>query len=629
MTRRIVVVGGGHAGCEAAAVAARMGCDVVLITHDPIAIGRLSCNPAIGGLAKGHLVKELDALGGLMAKVADASTVQFRHLNTRKGLAVRSSRAQVDVDLYPALMQAQLGHMEGLSIVGGEVVALRWSGRRVIGVALRDGTEVSADAVILTTGTFLGGIMHRGQHQEAGGRLGDAPALELAADLRERGLSVFRLKTGTVPRLHRDTIAWRTLPAQEDIVPDGRFSLSPPASRPKPLTCHVTYTNAHTHDLVRSHLNDSPLYTGAIVGRGPRYCPSIEDKVVRFAERERHLVHLEPEGHGTPRVYVNGLSTSLPEDVQLAMVRSLEGCENADVLQYGYAVEYDVSDPRDLDMGLQHREMPGLFLAGQINGTSGYEEAAVQGFVAGVNAARDEEEPWVLGRAEAYIGVLVDDLVHRGVGGEPYRMFTSRAEHRLLLREDNSDTRLLPHGRALGLVTDEVWEAHQRRRSRVDAVMARSDELVRPTAAVRARCADVGIEPLQKQTTLGSLLRRPDITWAQVQALVPDLPDVPAEDVEPLVSEIRYMPYVERAQERARRLSRFDHVRLPEDMDWLGLSSLSMEVRERLHEARPETLGAASRLPGITPAALSVVAAWLQQRAPDAADDGAYRSRNR
>jgi tRNA uridine 5-carboxymethylaminomethyl modification enzyme len=604
----MVVVGAGHAGCEAAAAAARLGLKVALVSHSRQHVARLSCNPAIGGLGKGHLVRELDALGGLMGRVADAACIQFRRLNTRKGLAVQSSRAQVDIDVYPVEMQGQLARLPRLTLVEGEVAALRFDGERAAGVVLADGTALAAPRVVLTTGTFLGGVMHRGEQQTIGGRIGDGAAHALAVDLRARGLRVGRLKTGTVPRLDRRSIDWGRVARQDDTVPEGRFSFADVPRRLPQIDCHLTWTNARTHAIIRAALHRSPMYTGQIEGRGPRYCPSVEDKVVRFADKERHLLFLEPEGHGTERVYVNGISTSLPVEVQDELVRSIEGLERAVILQHGYAVEYDHIDPTDLDRGLQHRAFPGLFFAGQINGTSGYEEAAVQGFVAGVSAATGA--PLVLGRDEAYIGVLVDDLTSRGIGGEPYRMLTSRAEHRLLLREDNADRRLMPRGRELGLVDDPTWAAFEAREEQRAAAVHALTRDVLPDAALAEAFEARGWAVPKRPVTAEELLRRPEVTWSTLAEVV-GLPDLDARVAEQVEIDVKYEGYVNRAAKRAEQAGRMEHVALPMDLDWRSMRALSTEVRERLTRARPETLGQLARVPGITPAAVGVVVDWL------------------
>jgi tRNA uridine 5-carboxymethylaminomethyl modification enzyme len=612
----IVVVGAGHAGCEAAAAAARMGRSVVAVTFEQAHVGRLSCNPAVGGLAKGQLVRELDALGGLMARVTDRSTVQFRRLNTRKGLAVQSSRAQVDIDVYPRVMQHELARVPGLRVVQGEVVGLLLEGDRVRGVTLGDGSQIRCRAVIVTAGTFLRGVLHRGEERREGGRQGDGSAVRLAEQLDGLGLRLQRLKTGTVPRLDGRTIDWDRLEVQADL-PHGRFSHE--AERPPrlaPLTCRLTYTNEAVHELLRANLERSSMYSGAIRGTGPRYCPSIEDKVVRFADRSRHLLFLEPEGHGTHRVYVNGLSTSMPVDVQQAVVPLIEGLEHATILQPGYAVAYDAIDPRVLGTDLQHRQVAGLYLAGQVNGTSGYEEAAVQGFVAGVSAAR--EEPLVLGRDEAYIGVLVDDLVHRGVGGEPYRMFTSRAEHRLLLREDNADVRLMARGRSLGLIDDATFAAFEARQEASEqARQAVAALQLTPRADTLAALQRMGTAGVNRPTGGEELIRRPEVTYPDLAEAF-GLPTLSEEVAEALQTELKYAGYIERARKRAERLRRMEGVVLPDSLDLDALTMLSNEVRQRLRSASVRTLGEASRVPGVTPAAVDVLAGMVARaRAAD------------
>jgi len=603
----IVVVGAGHAGCEAAAAATRLGRRVAMVTFHREHIARLSCNPAIGGLAKGCLVRELDALGGLMARATDATTVQFRRLNTRKGLAVRSGRAQVDTLAYPRRMQRLL-ELEGLHVLEGEATGLVLRSGRVAGVRVDD-RVLEAPRVVLTTGTFLGGLMHRGRSTERGGRIGDGAAHRLAQDLVKAGLRLGRLKTGTPPRLHKGSIDWDRLQVQPHA--DGRFSFAEVRRETAPLPCSLTHTNAQTHEVIRHNLHSSAMYSGAIQGTGPRYCPSIEDKIARFADRERHQVFLEPEAHGSDRVYVNGLSTSLPEDVQLEMIRTIVGLERAEVLQWGYAVEYDYADPRDLGPDLQHRGIPGLFLAGQVNGTSGYEEAAVQGFVAGIAAAGGELE---LGREDAYIGVLIDDLTTRGVGGEPYRMFTSRSEHRLLLREDNADRRLLATGRRLGLIEDAVWSAFEARQERVGEGLKRLETVsISPSREGRRRMADAGLGSLRVPATGVELLRRPEATWERLAALFEELPPLDAVVREQIETDIKYAGYIRRERARVAKARRMGRVKLG-DLDYGAVPGLSAEVRERLVHARPSSLQAASRLPGITPAAVNLLAAWLAKR---------------
>ena len=604
----IVVVGAGHAGCEAAAAAARLGRKVAVVTLRRAHVGRLSCNPAIGGLAKGHLVRELDALGGLMGRVADASCIQFRHLNTRKGLAVQSSRAQVDIDVYPKVMRECLASLSSLEIIEGEVAGIRVHLGRISGVTLADGTILEAPAVCLTTGTFLSGILHCGDTQKIGGRIGDGAAHALAGSLVDLGVRLGRLKTGTVPRLDGRTVDWDRVKVQEDTVPDGRFSFSNVPSRLRQVDCYLTYTNPRVHALIRENLERSPLFSGQIEGTGPRYCPSIEDKVVRFPDRDRHLLFLEPEGLNTHRVYVNGLSTSLPADVQEDFVHAVEGLEDAVILQHGYAVEYDYADPTDLGHDLQHKAIPGLYLAGQVNGTSGYEEAAVQGFVAGVSAAQGDT--FHVERSEAYIGVLIDDLVCRGVGGEPYRMFTSRAEHRLLLREDNADRRLMAKGRELGLVDDATWADFTSRTEAIAVGQTALQTRVSPSREVVQALEARGLGGLKKPATAEEILRRPAATWGHLVDVL-GLPSLPASAAAQLEIDTKYAGYIERAQRRAAAAKRMDGVAIPADVDWTALETLSWEVRERLVAAKPSTLGQLGRVPGVTPAAVNVVAGWL------------------
>lgn len=626
----VLVVGAGHAGCEAAAAAARLGARTAMVTLHRDQIGRLSCNPAMGGLAKGTLVREIDALGGLMARVTDATTIQFRRLNTRKGLAVQASRAQVDIDRYPRVMAAALAALPNLTLLDGEAVGLRIDGTRIVGLVLADGTVLDAPAVVLTTGTFLGGVMHRGDERIEGGRVGEGAAYRLSDALRDLGVRLGRLKTGTTPRLDGRTIDWARLEPQADLG-EGRFSFAPAPPRIGTRTCYLAYTHAGTHDLIRDALPQSPLHTGAITGRGPRYCPSIEDKVMRFAEKERHQLFLEPEGLETDRVYVNGTSTSLPRAVQEAMIRSIPGLEAARILQYGYAVEYDYADPTQLGHDLGLRGVTGLYFAGQINGTSGYEEAGAQGLVAGVAAASltRGHAPLVLGRDEACLGVLVDDLVTRGVGGEPYRMFPSRAEHRLVLREDNADRRLTPKGRALGLVSDAAWARFEAKEATIARLRTAVETAFVPDAATQARFVALGLPPITRRSTAADLIRRPELGWAEVAPLLgfgapadPTDPTDPADPADPTLLadaaeqveiDVKYAGYIVREDVRRADARRLDAASL-DGIDFASLLALSTEARERLTRARPATLGAAARLPGITPAAIDALAMALIRR---------------
>lgn len=605
----VVVVGGGHAGAEAASAAARLGRRTALVTLSVESIARLPCNPAVGGLGKGHLVRELDALGGFMARAADAACTQFRRLNTRKGLAVQASRAIVDIDVYPRIVQQHLRALRNLDIVEGEASEIRVAGGKVVGVEMESGWSLETSAVILTTGTFLSAVMHCGEHASQGGRSGEGSAQRLAASLDGLGLRLGRLKTGTVPRLDARTVTWRDLERQSDTIPDGRFSFGRIERKAYPVDCYMAYTNPAVHDIIRANLDRSPMFTGAISGHGPRYCPSVEDKVVRFADKDRHLLFLEPEGNNTHRVYVAGLSTSLPAEVQDDAIRNIVGLQNARIESYGYAVEYAFVDPRSLGHDLQHREVEGLYFAGQVNGTSGYEEAAVQGFVAGVSAA--QREVFHVKRTEGYIGVLVDDLVTRGVGGEPYRMFTSRAEHRLLLREDNADRRLMSTGRRLGLIDDETWHAFQQRADAIESGREHlAEQTVKPTAKLVKSLDQAGIGPLRAPTTAEALLRRPKVDWAMLAEIF-ELPAVSRDVAEQIEVDVKYEGYIARAERQAEDDRKLEGVAFPPDVDWRTFDWLSMEVRERLDESRPPTLADAARLPGVTPAAVNAIAVWL------------------
>ncbi len=619
----VIVVGGGHAGTEAALAASRAGARTLLLSHSIDTLGQMSCNPAIGGIGKGHLVREIDALGGLMGRAADHCGIQFRTLNARKGPAVRATRAQIDRQRYRVFVRRALERAPGLALFQQPVTDLQVEGGRVTGVVTAMGLVLRADAVVLTVGTFLAGRIHVGLESSAGGRAGDAPANALAARLRELPLRVGRLKTGTPPRIAGASVDFARLAVQPGDAPPPRFSfLGEPAERPRQVPCWITRTNAATHDIIRGALDRSPMYGGVIAGPGPRYCPSVEDKVVRFAGRDSHQIFVEPEGLDTDEVYPNGISTSLPFDVQVEFVRTIEGFENAHLTRPGYAIEYDFFDPRDLTPALASRHLPGLWMAGQINGTTGYEEAAAQGLLAGVNAARAVrgEAPWWPRRDEAYLGVLVDDLVTRGAA-EPYRMFTSRAEYRLLLRDDNADLRLTETGRRLGLVDEARWRRVADKREALEREQARLTELrVTPHGVAGAALAERLGAPLAHAESALALLRRPGLDYATLTGLPGLGPAVADREVaEQVEVQARYHGYVERqAREIARGRSQ-EEAPLPPDLDYGNVRGLSSEVREKLDRHRPATVGQASRIAGVTPAAVSLLLVHLKKRAGAAA----------
>lgn len=632
----VIVVGGGHAGTEASLAAARLGARTLLITQSRSTLGQMSCNPAIGGIGKGHLTKEIDALGGAMAQAIDRAGIQFRTLNASKGAAVRATRAQADRVLYRQAIRHALEHQPGLCIVEQSVADLVVDGERIAGVETEDESRFYAPAVVLTVGTFLGGRILIGKTERAGGRAGDPPSNRLAARLRDLPFKVARLKTGTPPRIDGNSLNYDLMTEQPGDVPTPVFSfLGSRADHPRQVNCHITQTTTETHDIIRGALEESPMYSGLIEGVGPRYCPSIEDKIVRFAERDSHQIFVEPEGLQTSEVYPNGISTSLPADVQLQFVRSIVGFENAKITQPGYAIEYDFFDPRDLLPTLETRCMRGLYFAGQINGTTGYEEAGAQGVLAGLNAARQTAalEPWYPDRSEAYIGVLVDDLITRGVS-EPYRMFTSRAEYRLLLREDNADERLTPVGRDLGLVDDARWQTYQEKCRTITVEQARLDSIVVHANRLTAADREILGNSFRRECKASELLRRPEIGMAEVRTLSAvgsgswhsELSVEQAAQVE-LQLEVRakYAGYIDRQQREIDRHAKQAALVMPEDLDYQAVVGLSSEARQRLDNARPLTLGHASRLEGVTPATISLLLIHLKKR--QSAREGDHASR--
>lgn len=612
----VIVIGGGHAGTEAALAAARMGCNTLLLTHSVDTLGQMSCNPAIGGIGKSHLVKEVDALGGAMAVATDRAGIQFRTLNARKGPAVRATRAQADRILYKNAIREILESQDNLSIFQQGVDDLIVEGGRVTGVVTQMGLQFFASRVVLTTGTFLGGKIHIGLENSAGGRAGDPPSIALAHRLREMPFRVERLKTGTPPRIDARTVDFRHLAEQwgDPTVPIMSY-IGSADDHPSQRCCWITYTNEKTHDIVRGGLDRSPMYSGVIEGVGPRYCPSIEDKIHRFADKTSHQIFIEPEGLTTNELYPNGISTSLPFDVQFALVRSIEGFEKAHITRPGYAIEYDFFDPRDLNYSLETKAVEGLYFAGQINGTTGYEEAAAQGLLAGINAALavKGQEAWCPRRDEAYIGVLVDDLITMGTL-EPYRMFTSRAEYRLMLREDNADLRLTQIGRNLGLVGDTRWQRFNDKREAIEKETERlSSTWIHPNTPQSQQLAAKLKDPINREYSLADLLKRPELVYADIASLKGEATgnEQAAEQVE---IQAKYAGYIDRQQEEIDRLRRYENTPLPADLDYQVVAGMSNEVKQKLGEARPETLARAGRIPGVTPAAISLLLIYLKKR---------------
>ena len=610
---QIIVIGGGHAGVEAAAAAARMGAHTCLVTHSADKIGEMSCNPAIGGIGKSHLAKEVDALGGLMARAADRAGIHYRVLNSTKGQAVRATRVQTDRDLYKSAVQELLKECDNLTIVESSVEDIIIKEEEVCSVLTDQGQSLIAEKLVLTTGTFLGGVMHTGLEQKPGGRVGDPPSIKLAERLRKLPLSVGRLKTGTPPRLHKKSIDWSRLSPQPGDSPTPLLSYtSSEKNRPKQVECFMTRTNKKTHEIIRGSLDKSPMYSGVIEGVGPRYCPSIEDKVVRFAERDSHQIFAEPEGLNSDLIYPNGISTSLPRESQESFVRSIRGFEEAEIVRPGYAIEYDYFNPTGLKHSLETRCTKGLYFAGQINGTTGYEEAAAQGLLAGINAtlALTEQEPLVLGRHEAYMGVLVDDLVSLGTK-EPYRMFTSRAEYRLIMREDNADMRLTERGKKLGLVQDKLWEVYEDKKNTAQAELTRLEkEKISPNTKEATLLEKETGERLSSSKSLKEILKRPKVLYGHLPG---QLDGIKKNAIDEIEASVKYAGYIERQKTDIERLQKNENTKIPNTVDYENVIGLSNEVKQKLSEAQPQSLARASRLPGVTPAAISLLMVHLKK----------------